>query len=59
MGVGDLRSALRWPWDETRGGKYGAANDNGWVRWNGAWMHQSDLASTKAYWRRMGWAAKW
>ena len=55
MQVGALRSALCWPWNQTNGGKLGAVNDNAWVLWNGVWTHESDLASTKAYWRKHGW----
>lgn len=45
--IGALRSALRWPWNETLGGKYGAGNDNGWVQveTNGIgrhWVHMTD-----------------
>lgn len=55
MRVSDLRNALRWPWDHTNGGKYGAQNDNGWVLLGGVWTHQADVESTRVYWRRHGW----
>lgn len=55
MTIGDLRAAYRWPWDETRGGKYAAQNDNDWIKWQGAWTHRTDLESRKAYWKRNGW----
>lgn len=54
MRVSELRSALRWPFDHVIG-KGAAQNDNGWVKLGSAWTHQSEVESTRAYWRRNGW----
>lgn len=54
--VADVAAAMRWPFDHCARGKYGAQNDNAWVRFKGTWVHFLDLPATKAYWRGMGWA---
>jgi len=54
MRLTDLRNALRWPWDHTTG-KGSAGNDNGWLLLGSCWTHQSEVESTRAYWRRNGW----